>query len=107
LNNLKHELFLLIQLRDKPALLYFPQDRAVDELFRLGVFGARIALGHPGELGLNRGGRHLGDLRVELTVKAINIFQSFRVIDPEIFPKGADRRFRVVLDHVDTFDDGA
>ena len=37
----------------------------------------------------------------------LHIFQRFPVIDPEIFAEGADRRFRVVLDHVDTFDDGA
>ena len=82
----------LVQLRHKPAFLYLPQDRTVDELFRLSGFGVSIALGQPGELGSDPGERHMGNLRVELTVETINVFQLFAVIDLEIFAPGANRR---------------
>jgi len=34
----------------------------------------------------------MGNLRVELTVETINVFQLFAVIDFEIFAPGANRR---------------
>ena len=44
---------LLIQLCNESALFNLAQEAAVDELLRLGIFGAGIALGHPGQLGLD------------------------------------------------------
>lgn len=44
---------------------------------------------------------------VDLAVKAIDFFERVPVVDPEIFTKGADAGLGIILDRVDSFDDGA
>ena len=84
----------MVEFRHEAAFFDLAQNRAVDELFRFGRLGARIVLRHPGELGLDRRGRRMGNLGIEFFVEPVDFFQGFAVVYLQILTQRPDRRLR-------------
>ena len=75
-----------VELIDCAALLYLADEMHVDEPFRIGGLGARVAIGGEFEDNLDGGGRgvrHPGELFYD--ERLVGVFQGFAVLHAQLF----------------------